>query len=115
MNASREKYIREIVLVVQHVIMRWPRCAQQTTVRLQIEIKFGGMGNLGVHHSSCPAVTASICICRGLWEESDVVTLSDDDDGNLGGHSDLFASSCEVIVSYCCGERQMVCGWAYLV
>ncbi len=109
MNVSREKYIREIVLVVQHVIMRWPRRAQQTTVRLQIEVKFGGMGNLCVHHSSCPAVTASICICRGLWEESDVVTLSDDDDGNLGGHSDLFASGYDVIVSCCCGERRMVC------
>lgn len=74
---------RETILIAKNIIMRWSTRPEKTTVTLQIEVKLRGVSHLAVDHCASWAISAPVSITWVLGEEPDVVSFSDNNDGDL--------------------------------
>ena len=74
---------RETVLIAEDVIMRWSACPEKTAVALQIEVELRGISHLAVDHCASWTVSTLVSVSSILREEPDVVTFSDDNNGDL--------------------------------
>ena len=76
---------REVVLVVQHRVVRRARRAEQARVRLEVEVELGRVRDDRVNHSACGAVAQAVAGILGVYgQEAVVVALRDNHDGDLG-------------------------------
>ena len=65
--------------------MRRARRAEQARVRLEVEVELGRVRDDRVDHSACGAVAQAVAGVLGMHgQETMVVALRDDDDGDLG-------------------------------
>lgn len=95
---TEKRGAREVAIVVEHIVMRGSRRAEQTRMRLQVEVQLYGVHDIAVDNCACFAVAAlPVRLVFVAWvdgEESDVVPLADHDDGDSGLDSHILASLC---------------------
>jgi hypothetical protein len=98
-NDSSNHDSRYIVLVVENTIVCGPGCPKEAAMRLQVVVEIGRVGNIRVYDCASSAVTASVGLVRTLREESDVVSLANDNDGYTRVHPDFLTGRCTILVS----------------
>ena len=75
---------------------------------LQVEVELGGVNYIGIHYGASRTVPTPICDV-GRWEETNVVSFSDNDDGNLGAYFSRLAGLWLILnerMINICGKRQ---------
>jgi hypothetical protein len=67
--------------------MRRATRSKEPPVALQIEVKFGRMGNLTINNSARRTITTPVCLSLVLREEPNMMSFADNDNGD--GRFDL--------------------------
>jgi hypothetical protein len=86
-----DKYSRESVIIVEYTVMRRPRCPKKPTMALQVKVELRGVNYIGIHDGAGRTVPTPVGdVWR--WEETNVVTFSDNDDSDFGVYFSGLAS-----------------------
>lgn len=78
-NYTKERDIRELILVEKNIVMGWPTSTKQTAVTLEIKVKLDGVDDVAIDNCPRRAVPTSISLICRLWEEANMVSLANYD------------------------------------
>jgi hypothetical protein len=88
--------IREFILVEENIVMGRTAGTEQSTVTLQIKVKFDRIDNIAVDDCASRAISALITLVLRLREEENMVTFANNDKRDGGVETQFFACFCRV-------------------
>lgn len=87
--------VREFVLIIEYIVVRRSRGAEEASVGLEVPIEICRMCNVGINHCASFAVAGPIRVGFIAGEKSNVMTLSDNNDSDGWLDLEFFTGSCD--------------------
>lgn len=84
---------RELVLIMDHVVVCGARGAQQASMTLKVKVELDGVSDTRIHDHAGLTVARAVCVLWSDGEEASVVALLDNHERDLGGVAGLELST----------------------